>query len=43
MQIHHTTDIFFLSIGDSAVDNFPNTLYIEETTNRTGYNSAEMQ
>ena len=29
-----------MSIGNSAVDNFPNTLYIEKTTNRTGYKSA---
>ncbi len=29
-----------MSIGNSAVDNFPNTLYIEDTTNRTGYKSA---
>lgn len=29
-----------MSIGNSVVDNFPNTLYIEDTTNRTGYKSA---
>ncbi len=29
-----------MSIGNSAVDNFKNTLYIEETTNKTGYKSA---
>ena len=28
-----------MSIGNSAVDNFPNTLYIEETTNKIGYKS----
>lgn len=32
-----------MSIGNSAVDNFPNTLYIEEITNKTGYKSAIAQ
>ena len=36
MQIHHTTDIFFLSTGNSAVD-ISKHYIIEETINRTGY------
>ena len=29
-----------MSIGNSAVDNFPNTLYIVESTHKTVYRAA---